>query len=137
MSKKKPAFVIFSPHAHCQVRYQKILVEKLNNCRLGFFSEISLNSQIYSKLKLRCLQKERGKIKAREQQKLLNKTNFPISLGSEPQTETDSPFSPSPACAPPKSFRRKPDNAPMVKPNQDKYRGQAIDLNEAICLGGE
>lgn len=38
------------------------------------------------------------------------------------------PKPPKPACAPPKSFRRKPDNAPMVKPSQDKYRGQAIDL---------
>lgn len=38
------------------------------------------------------------------------------------------PKPPKPACAPPNSFRRKPDNAPMVKPSQDKYRGQAIDL---------
>ena len=32
------------------------------------------------------------------------------------------------ACAPPKSFRRRPDRAPTVNPNQDRYRGQAIDL---------
>lgn len=79
-------------------------------------------SQIYSNLKSFRFWPKKGKESTSVQREKI------IAHWNELPNLPWLPKPPKPACAPPKSFRRKPDNAPMVKPSQDKYRGQAIDL---------